>query len=155
MQFNAKKEIEIKHLNKKVALLTFHHSFNYGAVCQTYATCRALQKIGYDVEIIDLRIVEKYSLVQRLFGIGRMFKFWYFRYRYYPQFTKRYYNTIELKKSPPKADIYMVGSDQTWNPIITKDLLDAFLLKFGDAHIVRIVRGEKRCVSKFGRSENI
>ena len=62
MQFNAKKEIEIKHLNKKVALLTFHHSFNYGAVCQTYATCRALQKIGYDVEIIDLRIVEKYCL---------------------------------------------------------------------------------------------
>ena len=68
MQFKEKEKSKTQCFNKKVALLTFHHSFNYGAVCQTYATCRALQRLGYDVEIIDLRIVEKYSLVQRLFG---------------------------------------------------------------------------------------
>ena len=58
MQFKEKEKSKTQCFNKKVALLTFHHSFNYGAVCQTYATCRALQRLGYDVEIIDLRIVE-------------------------------------------------------------------------------------------------
>lgn len=57
MQFKEKEKSKTQCFNKKVALLTFHHSFNYGAVCQTYATCRALQRLGYDVEIIDLRIV--------------------------------------------------------------------------------------------------
>ena len=43
MQFKEKEKSKTQCFNKKVALLTFHHSFNYGAVCQTYATCRALQ----------------------------------------------------------------------------------------------------------------
>lgn len=51
----------VGNYSKKVALLTFHRSFNYGAVCQTYATCHLLKKLGCDVRLIDLRIREHYS----------------------------------------------------------------------------------------------
>ncbi len=43
----------------RIGLLTFHYSMNYGAIMQTYATCRALQELGHDVTIIDFRQPEK------------------------------------------------------------------------------------------------
>jgi 6,7-dimethyl-8-ribityllumazine synthase len=38
--------------------------------------------------------------------------------------TDRYYSIENLRLSPPKGDVYLVGSDQVWNPEITGALLD-------------------------------
>jgi len=121
-----------------IALLTFHHSLNYGANLQTYATCKLLKELGYKVVIIDLRIEESLNWKAQLLFMLKKLRFAYFRYKYYPRLT-RHYNTInQLKQDPPHADLYMVGSDQTWNPELTRHFTEAFFLNFGDRHIPRI-----------------
>lgn len=38
---------------KKVGILTYHRSINYGAMLQAYALRYTIQKLGYKVEVID------------------------------------------------------------------------------------------------------
>ena len=45
----------------RIGLLTYHHSANYGAVMQSYATCRALKELGHEVEFINFQQDEKRS----------------------------------------------------------------------------------------------
>ena len=40
----------------KISLLTIWHERNYGAEMQTYATIRALRELGYEVEVVDIRL---------------------------------------------------------------------------------------------------
>lgn len=40
-------------MKKNIGLLTIHHTYNYGAMLQAYATYFALQKLGNSVELID------------------------------------------------------------------------------------------------------
>ena len=61
--------------------------------------------------------------------------------------TKRYRTADELIDNPPKADIYLVGSDQVWNPDLTGDLANIFFLGFGTENIKRI-----SYASSFGKS---
>ena len=43
----------------------------------------------------------------------------------------RYYRTIEaLEKNPPKADLFMTGSDQVWNSVHNKSIDKALFLSF-------------------------
>ncbi|MBD5281033.1 MAG: polysaccharide pyruvyl transferase family protein [Bacteroides sp.] len=119
-------------MNNKISLITFHHSLNYGANVQTYATCKILENLGYEVEVIDLRIKEHYSFIQKLIGLLRSFRFYRFRKNFIPISSRRYSSYTDLKNDPPKSDFYIVGSDQTWNPKITEDLSKAFVLDFGD-----------------------
>ena len=39
----------------KIGILTFHRAHNYGAVLQCYALQEILQRLGYDVYVIDYR----------------------------------------------------------------------------------------------------
>ncbi len=50
-------------------------------------------------------------------------------YKKYFKCTKPYYSLKELNSNPPKADIYVTGSDQVWNPYFAKGDL-GFLLGF-------------------------
>ena len=38
---------------KKIGILTYHRSINYGAMLQAYALRYTIQKLGYKVEVID------------------------------------------------------------------------------------------------------
>ena len=54
-----------------------------------------------------------------------------------------YTNYEDLKRNPPKADIYIVGSDQVWNnwnysPKRYLNPLNAYFLNFGDESIKRL-----------------
>ncbi len=135
----------------KIALITYHHSCNNGAVMQTYALMRYLSELGHNVEIIDLRQDESgnNSMLVRIvkyfifgFRIGQI------RRKYYKNFSKRYYSVQALKEDPPKADCYMVGSDQVWNTDISKEVAIAYFLNFGKEDIKRI-----SYASSFGVSE--
>lgn len=44
----------------------------------------------------------------------------------------------ELQANPPKADVYITGSDQVWNYIMPKESLENFFLQFGDPYAKRI-----------------
>lgn len=126
----------------KIALLTIWHCWNYGAELQTYATVRKLQEMGHEVKVIDFRLQEQQkrtSLIGRLSDflhdcapVSRKFnRFWK---RYIPS-TKHYLSLDELRKDPPKADLYLVGSDQVWNPQITGKKAAAFFLVFAPGNV--------------------
>ena len=38
---------------KKIAVITYHRSYNYGAVLQAYATVKFFENQGFDVKMID------------------------------------------------------------------------------------------------------
>ena len=135
----------------KIAVITYHYSNNKGAVMQTYGLCKFLREHGYDLELIDVRQSEKTS---QPFYV-KLVKFFVAGYRmnhdmkkFYPPQTRRYESIEELRKDPPKADCYIVGSDQVWNPNISKDLMMAYFLDFGSPDVKRI-----SYASSFGISE--
>ena len=136
----------------KIGLLTYHHSSNIGAMMQTYATCRALKELGHEVVIVDIRQKEE----QRQ-GLGRLAsdviffvrnqKYNAFMRTFYPLLTRRYYSLDELRNDPPQVDCLIVGSDQTWNPDISKDVAMAYFLDFAGKEIRRV-----SYASSFGKS---
>lgn len=128
----------------KIALLTIWHEKNYGAELQAYATIKLLQGLGHNVQMIDLRLSDRNSksvknvlanAIESVSPCSHKFgKFWK---KHIPT-TRRYHSLTELKNNPPDADIYIVGSDQVWNPHITTDFWKIFFLPFGKESIKRI-----------------
>lgn len=112
-------------------------SKNYGAVLQAYALKRIFEKRWYDVEIINFNglvgnetyktYIRIHSLPDLLYNIKRFKfrkqimestkKFNNFRDLYF-SLTKPYLDLKSLQEDPPHDDIYVVGSDQVWNPNI-------------------------------------
>lgn len=138
---------------KKISLITLHSVQNYGSVLQTYASQRTLEALGYQVEVADY--VRENNLRENLVKTGLAnSRFWnrnavarglytllkrrslYKRYDLFDAFLKRYihlsplrYHTDEdFRASPPQADIYCTGSDQTWNSYWNRGLLCPFFL---------------------------
>lgn len=108
---------------------------------QTYALCRFLLDNGHDVNIIDIRQEEGTNLG----FVGRVIKEVIVSRRLnndikrlYPPLTKQYNTLQELQANPPQADCYMVGSDQVWNPNISKNLMLAYFLDFGSKDTRRV-----------------
>ena len=128
----------------KIALLTIWREKNYGAELQAYATIKVLQQLGHDVEMIDIRLSDCSHLNWKG-RIGRFIsqlgpshkKFCSFWEKHIPT-TKRYKSIKEIQEEPPLADIYIVGSDQVWNPMLTKEFATLYFLNFGDKNIKRI-----------------
>ena len=121
----------------KIGLLTYHHSMNYGAVLQTYATCRVLKELGHEVELIDFRHPEKASNWSLPFYF-KVKAFNRFKSLHYAPYSK-YIDTIEqLRLRRFDYDCIMVGSDQTWNPNISREKRLAYFLSFGSDECKRI-----------------
>ena len=118
---------------KKIGILTFHDEPNYGAFLQTYALAEAVKNLGYDVEIIDLRIKETFKfnfIVKLLSPIIRYFLFETARKKYLNRSKRIYYTSDDLIKNPPNCDVYILGSDQVWNKDITADLKYSYFFDF-------------------------
>lgn len=138
----------------KIALITIWHERNYGAELQAYATIKLFQGLGHEIEMINIRLEDLYPLsIKRIVGnclrlISPSEKhFRSFWNKYIPK-TRRYRSLMELRENPPKADCYLVGSDQVWNPVLTKELTPAYFLDFGDENIKRF-----SFASSFGTAE--
>ena len=46
---------------KKIGVFTFHIAHNYGAMLQAYALPIAVNKLGYDCEVVDYRFPYIYN----------------------------------------------------------------------------------------------
>lgn len=121
----------------KIALLTIWHEENYGAELQAYATIKLLRELNHDVHMIDIRLSDMAKTSVRG-KVGHFLTFMGPAERKFRKFWRkniptigRYKSLFELQKNPPDADVYMVGSDQVWNPEITKDFLNVYFLDFG------------------------
>lgn len=137
---------------KKVGIITFHASYNYGSMFQAYALQRTIKSMGYDTKIINFRsqIQQKlYSFFPRYKGkleIGKglikcvlflpfkkkSHRFELFMNRYL-DLTPAYSSVEEIETLCPEFDIYVSGSDQIWNPEAL-DFNEAYLLSFAKDH---------------------
>lgn len=131
---------------KKVGILTFHSADSYGAVLQAFALQAFLISRGYCVEVINYTphyLLKPYKLFSQLNitksgqAIFRNILFplniplRYIRSRLFSKFrlqslklsSHRYYKPFSENND---YDIYIIGSDQIWNPSITKGLDDMF-----------------------------
>ena len=85
----------------RIGLLTYHHSANYGAVMQSYATCRALKELGHEVEFINFRQDEKRSNSSIIF---------YFKIKAFDRFMETFYPS-ETKVIQSMDDLNAIASN--------------------------------------------
>ncbi|MBR5223561.1 MAG: polysaccharide pyruvyl transferase family protein [Clostridia bacterium] len=133
---------------KKVGMLTFHASHNYGSVLQAYALSKQMKLMGHSPEFINLRpqsqkntytIFKKSdSTVRRLFKIliypalkKRFLNFERFINKVLPITPKEYKTTEELRNEQFNYAAYVCGGDQIWNPCC-QDFETAYYLQFLD-----------------------
>ncbi len=146
----------------KIGILTFHCAHNYGAVLQCFALQKTLAAMGHDVEVIDYR-------PEFLLAPSRIFSFNRRRDRNPLIWAKHLVEEIilaPLRKRRSKAfknfigehlclsdeicgqnipdtyDVYIIGSDQVWNPKLTGGRFDpVYLADFS------FVKGGRKYVS--------
>lgn len=115
----------------KINLLTIHWGKCYGAVMQTYATCRLLEEAGHDVNVINLihpKVRKYYQSPKHWVYFVLEFQFWLFKKRFFSRLTNKGYSIKDI--TLPKADITVVGSDQVWNYDITSFFGHTFYLDY-------------------------
>lgn len=132
----------------RVNLLTIHYGKCYGAVMQTYATCKLLEQAGHTVKVINLVNPcqkGKWKTMQYWKDCIREFQFWRFKKLYFSKLTSKAYAIKDIVLPP--SDVTVVGSDQVWNRDITGCFGYAFYLDF--------VNGQKKVAisSSFGKEE--
>ncbi len=128
---------------KRIGILTFHKSINYGSVLQAWSLCQTLK--DYDVEVIDYEPKE-YKKIYGLFSasrglkynINRLFNFTAIKNqaKLFESFRNSYLKLSASYKSEnissnifEKYDAVVTGSDQIWN-IQTSDADDIFFLPY-------------------------
>ena len=128
----------MKDISKKIGILTFSDiaNKNYGALLQTYALKKVLQKFGYEPEIINYKKKFNGTLFDQLkYYIKNPFikrkmeerPFARFAAEYIPERTNRISST-KLHDLNTKYSTFIVGSDQVWRHKYTKrDGLTFFL----------------------------
>jgi hypothetical protein len=151
----------------KIGIMTFWWSNdNYGQLLQCYALQKYLHDAGHDTYLIryDPRndyvktpVVNKilkafnpfklfayikykltYTIIKKL---NKQRGFDEFRNNYIKQSEKIYYSYQGLLNAPPDADVYIVGSDQVWNPDWIENTINqvkAYFLGFGGVGKKRI-----------------
>lgn len=120
----------------KINLLTIHWTTSYGGIFQTYATCKLLESMGHTVTIINLvpdYIYKKQTAIKNILSLEvvNILQFLKFRKKNCARMTKRMATIKETMI--PKSDYTIVGSDQVWNPSITKENAKAYFLDFAKA----------------------
>lgn len=121
---------------KKVGIITFHASHNYGSMLQAYALQQVVLSMGYDCEIINFRSITQKEMYMPIFMRGTLYgKCVRFiiqspyalgmlkKYRLFEKFLKeelilssKEYNTLkDLENADFSYDYYISGSDQIWN----------------------------------------
>lgn len=107
----------------KISVLTFSKETNYGANLQCYALCKTLQGMGHQVDILDIQL-KRLSMpwYSAIIGLPMIILFAQFRKKHLNLFTRHFIDIDDLSRNCPQSDLFIVGSDQVWNPTITKRL---------------------------------
>lgn len=141
----------------KVSVITLHTVSNYGSCLQSYATQRIIEKLGYECELVDywrgnntleaqanrsledgwlrrlaplwrvqaFRSLAERKLVERVARFSRPFgDFCVDRLH----LTRRFLSEADLEVNPPRADVYLTGSDQVWNSDWNEGFEDPYFL---------------------------
>lgn len=127
---------------KKVGIITFHDSRNYGAVLQAYALQKKVSEYFPNTEIInyqnpeiekDLKLWNYSGGIKGLLKAALSFVFRFRKKIAFDSFLNKYIpmspsvNSGNIKRFSLKYDIVITGSDQVWNTVLTKDDMQYFL----------------------------
>ena len=156
----------------KIGILTFHCARNYGAVLQAYALQKTLEKIdsANSVEFIDYQPtyitngymnfkISPFTLKTFIAGLfhyhsrrTRHSKFSIFEREL---LTVSSQTTLDGSISENKYDAVVCGSDQIWNPRITKGFDKTFFCDFvsGDNNCKKIAYAASFGVNKLTKTE--
>lgn len=122
----------------KISILTFSKGDSYGAVLQSYALATILREWGHQVEFIHLYWLNSWRqfLLKKLTPIS--YRFEEFRKLYLSPFSKPCSSFEDLAEVTKNTDICIVGSDQVWNPDITKQYMLHYFFDFLPENTYRI-----------------
>lgn len=126
----------------KVGILTFHRAYNYGAVLQAYALQKTLTELGYDAFVIDYKcdaVYDDYKIIRwdkvirknpikmlsQLMRELRHVPIKTKKSRAFKPFIEKQLHLFPLSKIG-ELDVLIVGSDQVWNPNITRGFNNLF-----------------------------
>ena len=146
---------------KRVGIITFHCSYNYGSALQTYALQCFVENLNYDVEIIDYVLnsdFEHYKLFRtalyktnrKAFVADLIFLLPHIKRRNnFKRFVKSRlhltngsYSSLDmpekLRELNNRFDIFVCGSDQIWNIDCTNGVVPPFFLSFADDNKLKI-----------------
>ena len=112
----------------KIGILTFHDAHNYGAVLQAYALKTYLNNNGFETRIINYHHYTIPDGYPKENNIPRWEKFNKFISELIDEEEKIYTSEEELEKLD--MDFWICGSDQIWNPELTRGLNKGFFLNF-------------------------
>ena len=155
-------------IEKVANIITIHFGTKHGSVLQAYALSNYLESIGCHAKIIDyvperykiwnalvLRKGKRYPLpvllayypiaVMKSMRIRRLFDQFV---KHNLNLTRRYSTKENLKQVPPKADIYITGSDQVWNNDYNGNNDYSYFLDFVSGNAKRIAYA-----ASFGKEE--
>lgn len=119
----------------KIAIITFHRAYNYGAVLQCYALYHTLEKLGHECYVLDYwpkYFYNQYYIHGNFSLMHPPIKTWINHYkvkdiltvrnRGFENFLKSYLKLVpvDIKNErvdikSTKFDLYITGSDQVWN----------------------------------------
>lgn len=141
----------------RILTLTTYEGYNYGASLQAYALQHFLKLQGHDTAIIrfepeylmryyafwyvnpDSRLNANpitrmlYRIMkwgQRCTTLKRKRVFDYFNHQILTETEQKWSSSEELMHDPPKADLYLCGSDQIWNVLYEAGRDPVFYLEF-------------------------
>lgn len=122
---------------KKVGIITFHASHNYGSMLQAYALQQVVKSFGNECEIINFRTERQREFYKPLFLRGDLFDRIKRSILYLPYLrslfkrrdlfeaflqndlnlsSEEYVSIEELNTTTLKYDYFISGGDQIWNP---------------------------------------
>lgn len=131
---------------KKIGLITFHNSINYGVYLQAYALQSAVERLDANVEILDYNrftegekqeknnktLMYRIRNIRETISVLRLYLFRRgadsrLRARKFNEFAKNHFKVTapigslnELTEVQANYDAFICGSDQIWNPDYTK-----------------------------------
>ncbi|HEK0649270.1 TPA: polysaccharide pyruvyl transferase family protein [Proteus mirabilis] len=146
----------MKNIDISVGILTMHRVINYGSFLQAYATQEIIKSLGFNCEIIDYMFPNKWHYDNGLHNyknIKSIISDYIYRLGMLKSHRKRkeiniainkylnlsynYKTPDDITKNPPIYDIYITGSDQTWNTKHTRGDT-TFLLSFAPKNVKKI-----------------
>lgn len=146
--------------------ITMFREFNYGSALQTYAMQTIIERLGYDCRTVDYpnQASSRPRFSLRLSSFRKWISYlrtWIRLYRKYNNFikaelhlTRPYYSSEEIGSFEPPANLYITGSDQTFNPMFIHDdpaYLLGFVSKNRDITARKISYASSFAISKIPR----
>lgn len=131
---------------KKILLLTLHsQNNNFGSVLQAHSLYTYLEELGYDVTVLNYQpyysngAVSFKMFLKKIVTNALFFPSFLLRSSRFnklinsKKLTEKVTHFSQLKEISKNYDIFMIGSDQVWNPTYLCGKDDAYFLEFTDS----------------------